>query len=98
MEDLGKNIFVKIKYLKELRVQRFTKAFKDGSSVAIMIDQRYQRVKKFYCNKIALTTTIPAQLVRRYNCKIVPVYVERKNNHYFNIEFSEPLNFMTLKI
>ena len=95
MEDIRKKYICKNQIPKGIKgTKDLLKAFKDGSSVAIMIDQRVSEGKKILLlNKIALTTTIPAQLVKRYNCKIVPVYVERKNNHYFNIEFSEPLKF-----
>ena len=42
---------------------------------------------------IALTTTIPAQFVKKFNAKIVPVYIERKNNKNFEISFQNPLEF-----
>ena len=95
MEDIRKKYICKNQIPKGIKgTKDLLKAFKDGSSVAIMIDQRVSEGKKILLlNKTALTSTIPAQLVKRYNCKIVPVYVERKNNHYFNIEFSEPLKF-----
>ena len=40
-----------------------------------------------------LTTTIPAQLVKKYNCEIVPVYIERKNKINFELSFEQPLKF-----
>ena len=46
-----------------------------------MIDQRVSEgIPVKFFNKTALTTTIPAQLVKKYNCDVIPVYVERKNN------------------
>ena len=44
-------------------------------------------------NKEAFTTTIPAQFVKKFNCKIVPIYIERKNNENFMLEIMEPMSF-----
>ena len=46
-----------------------------------------------FFNKKALTTTIPAQFVKRYNTKIIPVYIERTNEDKFNMKFF--VSFMT---
>ena len=70
------------------------KSFKNGSSIAIMIDQRVSEGEKIlFFNKEALTTTIPAQLVKRFGCKVIPVHIERNNKYYFTVSFEEPLNF-----
>ena len=70
------------------------KLFTQGYSVALMIDQRVSEGMpvKFF-NKTALTTTIPAQLVKKYDCEVVPVYIERFNKNYFKINFEKPLIF-----
>ena len=68
--------------------------FKKGTSIALMIDQRVSQ--GIQCNLFgekALTTTIPAQFVKKFNAKIVPVYIERKNNKNFRINFQNPLEF-----
>ena len=71
------------------------KAFNEGSSIAIMIDQRVSEGKKIsFFNKIALTTTIPAQLIKRFNCEVVPVHIQRDQKYYFTIKFTEPLKFV----
>ena len=68
--------------------------FKDGSSIALMIDQRVsQGIKVQLFNEEAYTTTIPAQFVRKFNCKIVPVYIERFNKVNFNITIDEPIEY-----
>ncbi|MDC3090071.1 lysophospholipid acyltransferase family protein [Candidatus Pelagibacter sp.] len=68
--------------------------FKKGTSIALMIDQRVsQGIKCNLFGQKALTTTIPAQFVKKYNAKIVPVYIERKNNKNFKIIFQNPLEF-----
>ena len=70
------------------------KHFKSGTSVALMIDQRVsQGIKSLLFGQEAFTTTIPAQFVKKFNCKIVPIYIERKNNENFTLEIMEPMNF-----
>ena len=59
-----------------------------------MIDQRVsQGIKSKFFNKDALTTTIPAQFVKKFNCKIVPIFIERNNVENFNLEIMNPLTF-----
>ena len=64
----------------------------EGRSIALMIDQRVREGEKVkFFNNPATTTTIPAQLVKKYNCDLVPIYVERKKSNYFKIYISEPI-------
>ena len=59
-----------------------------------MIDQRVsQGIESNFFNKKALTTTIPAQFVKKFNAEIVPVYIERIENDNFNIKFFDPIRF-----
>ena len=68
--------------------------FKDGSSIALMIDQRVsQGIRSNLFNKEALTTTIPAQFIKKFKIRIVPVHIERQRNNDFKIKFFEPVNF-----
>ena len=68
--------------------------FKDGYSIALMIDQRVSEgIKSKFFNRSALTTTIPAQLVKKYNVEVVPVYIERKNGVYFKMQINKPILF-----
>ena len=70
------------------------KHFKSGTSIALMIDQRVsQGIKSKFFNKDALTTTIPAQFVKKFNCKIVPIFIERNDVENFNLEIMNPLTF-----
>ena len=65
---------------------------KKGSSVALMIDQRVTEGSKVnFFGKTATTTTIPAQFIKKYECELVPVYIERYNNFFFNMYISEPI-------
>ncbi len=67
---------------------------KKNFSTALMIDQRVSEgVLSNFFNEKALTTTIPAQLVKKFNIPIVPVYIERVENIRFKITISEPIEF-----
>ena len=67
---------------------------KKNFSTALMIDQRVSEgiLSNFY-NEKALTTTIPAQLVKKFNIPVVPVYIERKSGVKFKIIIHKPINF-----
>ena len=66
--------------------------FKKNYSVAMMLDQRVSEgIKSNFFGQPALTTTIPAQLVKKFRCKIVPVYIERINEVFFKIKISKPI-------
>ena len=70
------------------------KYFKSGTSVALMIDQRVsQGIKSLLFEKEAFTTTIPGQFVKKFNCKIVPIYIERKKDEKFLLEIMRPISF-----
>ncbi len=63
-----------------------------GKSIALMIDQRVREGEKVkFFNNLAATTTIPAQLVKKYNCELIPIYIERKKANYFKIYISKPI-------
>ncbi len=67
---------------------------KQGTSIALMIDQRVSEgVKVNFFNRPAYTTSIPAQLSKKFECEIVPVYIERIENYFFNISINKPLKF-----
>ena len=67
---------------------------KNNFSTAIMIDQRVSEgILSHFFNHEALTTTIPAQLVKKFNIPIVPVYIERIENINFKICISKPIYF-----
>lgn len=63
-----------------------------GSSIALMIDQRVREGEKVpFFDHLATTTTIPAQLIKKYNFEVVPIYIERKNKIFFKMHVSEPI-------
>ena len=68
--------------------------FKGGSSIALMIDQRVSEgIKCNFFDHEAFTTTIPAQFVKKFNCKIVPIYIERVQNSNFKLTIHDPLEY-----
>ena len=59
-----------------------------------MIDQRVSEgIRSNLFGKEALTTTIPAQIIKKFGCEIVPVYIERQDNIKFNLTINKPIKF-----
>ena len=78
--------------------RQIIKNLKNGCSVALMIDQRVREGSKVkFFGNLATTTTIPAQLIKKYKCELVPIYIERKNKHYFKMHISKPLKVNSKK-
>ena len=70
----------------------------EGKSIALMIDQRVREGEKVnFFNNLATTTTIPAQLIKKYNCELIPIYIERKKSNYFKIYISKPIKISKTK-
>jgi len=68
--------------------------FKKGCSIALMIDQRVSEgIKSRFFNHDAFTTTIPAQFVKKFECKVVPIYIERVDDIKFRLTVNTPINF-----
>ena len=64
---------------------------KDGYSIALMMDQRVSEGQKIpFFDKPAFTSTIPAQLSLKYDCELVPIFIERKNDISFEMTIYEP--------
>ena len=67
---------------------------KENRSVALMIDQRVtEGIRCNFFDEPALTTTIPAQIVKKYDFEIVPVHIERYDEYRFNLNIEKPLKF-----
>ena len=59
-----------------------------------MIDQRVtEGILSNFFNEKALTTTVPAQLVKKFDIPIVPVYIERIKDINFKILINQPIKF-----
>ena len=95
MENIRKNYICKNQIKKgKSGTRNLIDLFKKKFSVALMIDQRVSEGEKInFFNIPAKTTTIPAQLVKKYGCRVVPVYIERKNKYNFKIFFQSPIKF-----
>jgi len=75
--------------LKEL-----IKLNKEGFSTALMIDQRVsQGIKSNFFNQKAYTTTIPAQLIKKFGMQVVPIFIERFDGIKFKMTVHKPLSF-----
>ena len=96
MEKIRKNYICKKQIKKGMSGTKETlKYFKKGTSIALMIDQRVSEgISCNFFNKKALTTTIPAQFVKKFNCKVIPIYIERKNGYQFRLEIFKPIEFL----
>ena len=65
--------------------------FKNGYSIALMVDQRVGEGPRIdFFGKPAQTTTIPAQLALRYNCKLVPISLKRIEDVIFEMTVHQP--------
>ena len=65
---------------------------KKGNSIALMIDQRVtEGIKIDFFGNLASTTTIPAQIIKKYECELVPIYIERFNKYNFKMYVSQPI-------
>ena len=95
MEELRKKYICKLQIKKGLNGLRdILKIFKNNFSIAMMIDQRVtEGITIDFFNKPAFTTSIPAQLVKKFKCPIVPVHIQRENNNDFEITINKPIYF-----
>ena len=93
MEPLRKKHICKNQIKKGINgVRESLKFFKQGISIALMIDQRVSEGEKInFFGYPAYTTTIPAQFVKKFGCKIQPVHIERYNKINFKITFDEQI-------
>ena len=70
------------------------KSFRNGTSLALMIDQRVSEgISSKLFNEKALTTTIPAQFIKKFDAKVVPIYIERLENNMFKLKIYKSLKF-----
>jgi|TARA_B100001093_G_scaffold140990_1_gene133449 KDO2-lipid IV(A) lauroyltransferase len=65
---------------------------KKSNSIALMIDQRVtEGIKIDFFGNLASTTTIPAQIIKKYQCDLVPIYIERLEKYNFKMYVSQPI-------
>ena len=95
MEKIRKKYICKKQIKKGMSgTKEILKYFKNGTSIALMIDQRVSEgINVKFFNNNALTTTIPAQFVKKFQAEIVPIYIERLNGNNFKIKIIDPILF-----
>ena len=95
MEKIRKKYICKNQIKKGISgTKQLLSFFKKKTSIALMIDQRVsQGIKSNFFKYEALTTTIPAQFVKKFKCKVIPIYIERINNVNFKMTVHDPLQY-----
>jgi KDO2-lipid IV(A) lauroyltransferase len=96
MEKIRKKYICKNQIKKGIAGTReLIKFQRNNCSIALMIDQRVSEGEKVnFFNQEAYTTTIPAQLAKKFDMPIVPIFIERVNDTNFKIKISKPVNFL----
>ena len=95
MEKIRKKYICKNQIEKGLSgTKKLLSFFRKNTSIALMIDQRVSEgIKSNFFKHKAYTTTIPAQFIKKFNCKVVPIYIERKNNINFKLTIYDPVKY-----
>ena len=95
MEKIRKKYICKNQIKKGIGgLKELIKLNKDDFSTALMIDQRVsQGIKSEFFGEKAFTTTIPAQLVKKFNIPIVPIFIQRYEGLNFRMKVYDPINF-----
>ena len=92
---------IRIKHICKIQIKKgmsgireILNLFKKNVSIALMIDQRVtEGIKSNFFNREAFTTTIPAQLVKKFNCPVVSIYIERIEKYNFRLTINKPVYF-----
>ena len=87
--------YLRMKYICPIQIAKsrmgtreMINRIKGGYSIALLLDQRVSEgIKVPFFNKPAYTSTIPAQIALKYNCKLAPISIERIENTNFKITF-----------
>ncbi len=75
-------------------IKKLIKLKRNNYSTALMIDQRVSEgILSNFFNQKALTTTIPGQLVKKFNIPVVPVFIERIKGTEFRMTVKNPIIF-----
>ena len=95
MEKIRIKHICKIQIKKGLSgIREILNLFKKNVSIALMIDQRVtEGIKSNFFDRKAFTTTIPAQLVKKFNCPVVSIYIERIEKYNFRLTINKPVYF-----
>jgi len=96
MEKIRKKYICKKQIRKGIGgIKELVKLNRVGYSTALMIDQRVSEgIKSPFFDEEAFTTTIPAQLIKKFKTPVVPIFIERFDNVKFKMTVRKPLNFL----
>jgi len=99
MENIRKKYVCKNQIKKGIGgVKESIQYIKAGYSIALMIDQRVSEGERLnFFNQPALTTTLPAQLALKFELPIIPVFIERRENGTYKIEFYDEITSKNFK-
>ena len=97
---------IRIKYICKNQIKKgisgtreLLRYFKKNYSIALMIDQRVSEgIKLNFYGRPAFTTTIPAQLIKKFKCKVVPVHIERINKIHYKMFVNNPISLESFGI
>ena len=96
---------IRRKYVCKNQIKKGISGVKDsleyikmGYSIALMIDQRVSEGERInFFKQPALTTTLPAQLALKFGLPIIPVFIERKKDGTYKIEFYNEISSTNFK-
>ena len=99
MEKIRKTYICKNQIKKGMGgVRKLVSLIKNDYSTALMVDQRVsQGIKSKFFDENAFTTTIPAQIVKKYGLPVVPIFIERHSGIEFNMKIQNPIYFQSYK-
>jgi len=92
-------VFLRKKYICKNQIEKgkggareIVDLMKKNFSIALMVDQRLGESERFpFFKKPAHTTTLPSQLALKFDCDIIPIYLERNEDNTFNMEILNPI-------
>ena len=95
MENIRKKYICKNQIRKGLGgIKKLIKLKRKNYSTALMIDQRVSEgISSNFFNQKAFTTTIPAQLVKKFDIPVIPVCIERCEGIEFKMTVHKPIFF-----
>jgi KDO2-lipid IV(A) lauroyltransferase len=91
--------FIRKKYICPIQIEKgsngtkkLIKHISTNSPLALMIDQRLSSsIRVPFFNRLATTTTTPAQLAIKYDALLIPVFLKRLEKTNFEFFIEEPL-------
>ncbi|MEM6812006.1 MAG: lipid A biosynthesis acyltransferase [Pseudomonadota bacterium] len=80
-------------------MREMIKLLNQGGNLGVLIDQKYNEgIEINFLGKPAMTSDVFAQLVKKYNCPLIPVRSRRINGCSFEVEVFKPLDTNNLSV